>query len=64
MIGTSNVLHYLLAFEDISHRERAWVPFQADEEWHKVRAESEQDGPIFARIRNEMWRPTNYSPLR
>jgi hypothetical protein len=63
-IGTSNVLHYLLAFEDMAQRDRAWTAFQADEGWHKVRAETEQDGPIVARIRNEIWRPTSYSPMQ
>jgi hypothetical protein len=64
VFGTSNVLHYMLAFEDLAHREKTWAAFQADEGWHKVRAESEQDGPIVARIRNEIWRPTNYSPMQ
>ena len=64
LIGASNVLHYLLAFEDMAHRERAWAAFFADEDWQKVRAESERDGPIVARIRNEIWRPTGYSPMR
>jgi hypothetical protein len=64
VIGTSNVLHYLLAFDDIAARDRAWSAFQADERWQKARSESEKDGPIVARIRNEIWRPTNYSPMR
>ena len=64
VIGTSNVLHYMVAFEDLAHRERAWASFQADEGWHKVRSESERDGPIVARIHNEIWRPSSYSPMR
>jgi hypothetical protein len=64
MIGTSNVLNYLLSFDDLAHRERAWAAFMADEDWQKVRAETERDGPLVARIRNEIWRPTNYSPLQ
>jgi hypothetical protein len=36
----------------------------ADPDWHRVRAESEKDGPIVARVRNELWRPTPYSPMQ
>ena len=64
IIGTSNVLHYVLRFDDLAHRERAWAAFLADPEWHRVRAESERDGPIVARIRNEIWRPAPYSPMQ
>jgi hypothetical protein len=64
IIGTSNVLHYVVRFDDLAHRERAWATFGADPEWHRVRAESERDGPIVARIRNEIWRPTPYSPMQ
>jgi len=64
IIGQSNVLHYIVAFDDLAHRERAWATFQADEGWIKARAASEADGPIVARIRNEIWRPANYSPLK
>jgi len=64
VVGTSNVLHYMVAFEDLAHRERAWASFQADETWQKVRAESEEDGPIVAHVRNELWRPSSYSPMR
>ncbi|MGH7322498.1 MAG: NIPSNAP family protein [Candidatus Rokuibacteriota bacterium] len=64
LVGTSNVLSYLLAFEDLAHRERAWAAFMADEDWKRVRDESQRDGPIVARIRNELWQPTPYSPLR
>ena len=58
MIGASNVLHYIVRFSDLGHRERAWAAFGADPEWLRVRAESEKDGPIVARIRNEIWRPS------
>ncbi len=62
--GTSNELHYLLRFDDLAHRERAWVAFQAAEGWHRNRAETEQDGPLVARVRNQFWHATEYSPLQ
>jgi hypothetical protein len=58
------VLGYLCRFEDLGHRERAWAAFGADPEWLRVRAESEKDGPIVARIRNEIWRPAPYSQMQ
>jgi hypothetical protein len=62
--GTTNELHYLLRFEDLAHRERVWDAFASDEGWLEARAESEADGPIVARVRNQFWRPTAYSPLQ
>jgi hypothetical protein len=62
-VGTSNVLTYLVAFDDPAQRERAWSAFRADPDWLRARDESERDGPIVARIRNELWQPTPYSPL-
>jgi hypothetical protein len=64
IVGTTNVLHYVLQFESLAHRERAWNAFMADPDWQRVRAESEKDGPIVARVRNELWRPTPYSPMQ
>ena len=62
--GTTNELHYILQFDDLAHREKAWNAFQADEAWIRDRAETEKDGPIVARVRNQFWRPTEYSPLK
>jgi hypothetical protein len=62
--GTTNELHYILQFDDLAHREKAWNAFQADEAWIRDRAETEKYGPIVARVRNQFWRPTEYSPLK
>ena len=64
LAGTTNELHYLLRFDDLGHRERAWDAFQSDEGWLKDRAATEADGPIVARVRNQFWRATAYSPLK
>jgi len=58
--GTSNVLRY----DDLAHRQRAWDAFQADEGWQRDRAATEADGQIVARIRNQFWRASSYSPLQ
>ena len=63
-IGTSNVLNYLLAFDSLAHREKAWDAFQSDPEWIEARANSEQDGPIVAQVRAEIWKATPYSPMQ
>jgi hypothetical protein len=64
VIGVSNRLTYILAWEDLAHRERAWNAFQADPEWQAARAQSEADGPIVARVISTLMKPTDYSPLQ
>ena len=63
-IGTSNRLVYMLGYDSLADREAKWSAFQADPGWHKVRAESEVDGPINALVRNMILRPTDYSPMQ
>ncbi len=60
----SDRLIYIVAFEDVGQRERAWASFRADPEWNRVRAESEADGPLVARVFNSLLSPTDYSPLQ
>ena len=60
----SNRLIYILGFEDVGHRERAWAAFRDDPEWQAVVAETEANGPIVARVTNTLLAPTDYSPLR
>ena len=60
----SNQLIYMLGFDSLEHREKAFAAFQADPEWQKVRAESEKDGPLVLRITNQIWRPTAFSPTK
>jgi hypothetical protein len=60
----TNDLTYLLAWESMAERERVWNAFAADPEWHQARAESEKDGFIIARVRNQFLAPTAYSALK
>ena len=39
---------YLLAFAGEEERKRAWAAFEADEDWQRVKRESETDGPVVA----------------
>jgi hypothetical protein len=64
IFGTSNTLYYMIAFENMAHREKAWNAFMTDPEWIKARAETEKEGPIVNRVQNMLLRPTSYSPLQ
>ena len=63
LVGTSNRLTYLVAYESLAHREQVWNAFASDPEWLAARDKSEEDGQIVARIHNTLLRPTPYSPL-
>lgn len=64
VIGTSNRLTYILAWESLAQRERDWNAFASDPEWLAARAKSEEDGPIVARVVSTIMKPTDYSPLQ
>ncbi|MCE2463187.1 MAG: NIPSNAP family protein [Dehalococcoidia bacterium] len=61
-IGSTNLLSYIVSFESSSERESTWKAFRADPDWLEVRAETEKDGPLLARVRNTIMRLTSYSP--
>ena len=64
-VGESNQqLLYLLEWKDLGERERVWNTFQSDPEWLKARAETEKNGPIVARVSNQILAPTSYSKMR
>ena len=58
-------LTYLIPFDNLAAREKAWSAFGADEEWVRVRKASvERDGQITAVIDLSLHRATAYSPVR
>ncbi len=61
-IGESNKLTYILNFDSLADREQKFASFAADPAWLAVRAETEVDGPLVARVRNTFMRLTSYSP--
>ena len=61
-IGGSNLLSYIVSFESSADREATWKSFRADPEWIEVRAETEKDGPLLAKVRNTIMQLTPYSP--
>ncbi len=57
-------LTYLIPFDDLAAREKAWGAFGADPEWVKVRKESvEKDGEIASVIQISLFKATAYSPF-
>jgi len=63
-VGVSNRLTYMLAFDDMAHRDQVWAAFRADQERLRAFAETEREGPLLARVQNTILRPTSYSPLQ
>jgi hypothetical protein len=59
---SSNELTYILAWESLADRELKWTAFQEDPAWHRVREESERDGPIVATISSQILTPTPFLP--
>lgn len=65
LIGEHNQrLTYMLAWESLAEREQKWAAFMADPEWIAKRADSEKDGPILARVSNEILQPTAFSSVK
>ena len=60
----NNQLIYIVAFEDMGQRQRAWKSFNDDPEWQRVVAESQVDGLLVAKVFNSLLKPTDYSPLQ
>ena len=61
---SSNALSYILQWESLADREVRWTAFLNDPAWHKVRDDSERDGPIVANISNQLLAPTDFSAMR
>ncbi len=56
---------YMLTYEDLAGRERAWKAFGADEEWKKLRATpGYADAEIVSNITNSILAPLPFSPIR
>src|SRR5262249_15039197 len=62
--GRNQDLHYLLAWEPLAEREAKWNKFVNDPEGVSKRAESEQDGPTIASIKNMFLQPTAFSAVK
>lgn len=61
--GRSDELWYIVSFESLAERERAWAAFGSDEAWIQARSASEADGPLVHHLENRIMSPTDFSPL-
>jgi hypothetical protein len=59
-----STLVYILAYPDRESQEKSWKAFREDPEWKKVRAETEANGPIVAKVESKLLKPTDYSPIK
>jgi len=62
-----NKMVYLLAFPSVAARNASWTAFSADEEWKKVAADSQKNGPMLISpggVVSVQLTPTDYSPLK
>jgi hypothetical protein len=58
-------LTYLIPFENLAAREKAWDAFGADPDWITARKESiEKHGQISSVIQISLFKATAYSPVR
>jgi len=65
MVGDhSQHLTYFLAWESLAERETKWAAFMVDPDWLAVRKETESNGPIVARVSNQLLAPTAFSSVK
>ncbi len=58
-------LTYLLAFDDMAAREKAWATFIADPEWKKLAATPGlSNAEVVSNISSQLLRPMAFSPIR
>jgi hypothetical protein len=58
-------LTYMLAFDDLAHRDSLWKAFGSDPEWLKLRVKPGlSDADIVSNISNMIVRPTAFSDIR
>ncbi len=57
-------LVYLMAFDDIDTKEKAWGIFTEDSEWKAGFAASRHSGPLVTRVVSTLLKSTDFSPLQ
>lgn len=55
---------YILAFPSKAAADKSWKAFINDDEWKRVKAETERDGKLVAKVESVYLNPTDYSPLK
>jgi len=61
---SEEVLIYIVAHPSEEAAKKSWDAFRKDEEWLKVKKESEKDGPILTKVEFKFFNPTDYSKIK
>src|SRR3989454_10314059 len=64
VVGESNELVYICAYDDLAHRQRAWSAFMADPEWQAGRKGTEANRPAREPGVTQTWKAPTLSPLQ
>jgi hypothetical protein len=59
-----NVLIYIVDHKSKAEATKNWAAFQNDDEWKKVRAESEANGALQSKVDSVYMDPTDFSKLK
>jgi hypothetical protein len=62
--GSEGTLIYVLSYPSREAAQKAWDGFRGDEEWKKVRAASEANGPIVKKVESVYMSPADFSKLK
>ena len=62
LVGETDELIYMTKYGSWEEREKKWGAFMADEEWQKVRQQTQANGPIVEHIRTSLLTATDFSP--
>lgn len=60
--NADNLLYYVLAYPSREAREDSWKAFQADPEWQRAKADSEQNGKLVDKVESTFLQATDFSP--
>lgn len=65
VIGVSPRLTYMLVFEDLTHRDRAWAAFHTDPNYQRIEEKLYPNGlPLIAQTESCLMRGTDFSGWR
>jgi len=60
-----NLFIYIVEHKSRADADKNWAAFQNDEEWKKVRAESEKDGPLTTKAPDRIYMdPVDFSKMK
>lgn len=62
--GTTNTLYYMVAYDNLAQREKAWNSFFVDPEVIQIKQKLEEEqGQITDTLTISLLQPTSYSPM-